>query len=251
MGTPFEGLIPARTTGHTRWFLEQMDRRRGVALQVPGGYEAYVRVMHTLQTGERWSAVAPQYLASGDDDYVYPFPNALESAHGDMGSDVVDAITPVLAAATSTPDCHFALWYGWGELNRGGGPHSVVAGRGPVGRFRTRRLRRAAARDLDDLYAPVYAFVAACAVYRWWGGRGMLLFDGPIDAVRSIGTPSPFGDHPLDRRSPQWWWPEDQAWFVGNEIDDPWSYVAGSEALITGLEETGIECVRIRHSARW
>lgn len=49
----------------------------------------------------------------------------------------------------------------------------------------------------------------------------MLLFDGQIDRVRSIGSVRLFHDA-LDRQSPQWWWPGDQSWFVGTEIDYPW-----------------------------
>ncbi len=55
----------------------------------------------------------------------------------------------------------------------------------------------------------------------------MFLFDGPIDGVDAINEASG-----LDRSNPRWCWPEDKAWFFGNEIDHPWSYVAGSRDLI-------------------
>ncbi len=97
----------------------------------------------------------------------------------------------------------------------------------------------------------MYAFVAACAVQPGWGGREMLLFDGPIQAVASIGT-VPFFAERLRRRSPQWWWPEDRQWFVATEIDYPWSYVAGATTLIDGLiHDANIDVVQVEPSWRW
>jgi hypothetical protein len=97
----------------------------------------------------------------------------------------------------------------------------------------------------------VYEFVDACAVQPWWGGRDMLLFDGPIEAVASIGSPWPFVET-LNRRGPQWWWPEDRAWFVGTEIDYPWTYLAGSTELVEAVvaDET-FEAIRIGWTAGW
>lgn len=95
------------------------------------------------------------------------------------------------------------------------------------------------------------AFVEACAVQPWWGGRDMLLFDGPIEHVTAIGSPSPF-DGSLQRRGPQWWWPADKAWFVATEIDYPWSYLAGFTTLIdTIVGDQAIEAVRVSHADTW
>ncbi len=78
----------------------------------------------------------------------------------------------------------------------------------------------------------------------------MLLFDGPIENVVAIGTWSP-SDAPR-RRGPQWWWPADRAWFVATEIDYPWTYLAGTPALIDAIiDHPTIEAVRVEHSEMW
>ena len=79
----------------------------------------------------------------------------------------------------------------------------------------------------------------------------MLLFDGPLDAVRSIGTVGVLDDH-LHRRSPQWWWPNDRSWFVATEIDFPWTYLAGSHHLVDRIAaETSLETVVLQFDDRW
>jgi hypothetical protein len=216
-----------------------MGGREGVALVVPDRFEAVARVMHPLATGARWETVAPEYLGAGAEPLPYPLPEDIDWASGDMGPDSVDLLVPVLSEATSTPErCHFALWGGWGVLHPGSQTLVTVdhAGR---------------QNEPVPLHEAVYAFVDACAVQPWWGGRDMLLFDGPVDAVASIGTPWPL-DGRLERRGPQWWWPEDRSWFVGTEIDHPWTYVAGATELIETVRiERRLEAVGVTFDARW
>lgn len=99
----------------------------------------------------------------------------------------------------------------------------------------------------------MYAFLEACPVQRWWGGRDMRLFDGPIEAVASIGSPNRLHDgNGIERRGPQWWWPQDRSWFVGSEIDHPWSYIAGSNQLIEAVtRDPRIEAVVVDSSDTW
>lgn len=105
--------------------------------------------------------------------------------------------------------------------------------------------------ELARAMAPVWDLAAACPVVPWWGGRDMIVFDGPIGAVASIGHRW-IGDGAVHRQSPQWWWPDDRAWFVGTEIDDPWTYVAGSTALIdTILASPRWEAVRVEPGDAW
>lgn len=78
----------------------------------------------------------------------------------------------------------------------------------------------------------------------------MILFDGPIRRVDSIGS-TRFSDT-IARRGPQWWWPEDRSWFFANEIDHPWSYVGGSTDLVESLASRhDVEAVVIDHSDLW
>ncbi len=79
----------------------------------------------------------------------------------------------------------------------------------------------------------------------------MILFDGPIEAVSQIGHTDPFA-HALWRQSPQWWWPDDRAWFVGTEIDFAWTYDGGPRSLIDAiLALPDCESVRIEPTDRW
>lgn len=189
-------------------------------------------------------ADSPDYLRAAGEPYVYPFPDEIMSVEGDMGDALVDALIPALTAATSTPErCHYALWEGWGDFHAqtivwaqdSSGPQIEAA-------EIVNRLR------LADAVA--HAFVESCPVQPWWGGRDMRLFDGPIDAVAAIGS-TPFGDE-LRRRGPQWWWPEDRSWFVATEIDYPWTYLAGSVALVDAITgDPRVEAVRIDGTANW
>ena len=79
----------------------------------------------------------------------------------------------------------------------------------------------------------------------------MILFDGALDAVSTIGHRSSVGSR-LERQCPQWWWPDDRAWFVGTEIDDAWTYVAGDESLINEvLASQQWESVSVEPTDRW
>ena len=241
---PFEGLHPAPGVDHAQWVVEAMTARDGIGFVVPDGYDRYARVLHPLEGRQRWRAVAPVYLRAGMETYPYPFPEPVQQVEGDMGAALVDALVPLLAASTTTSQhCHYALWSGWGELHPGS--HTVAYAGRPRGLVRAReRVQRKSE-------AALYSFVAACAVQPWWGGRDMLLFDGPLDAVTTIGWRTPMDDR-LHRRSPQWWWPADRSWFVATEIDFPWSYVAGSTALIRSLmNDQRLETARVRPSDRW
>lgn len=248
---PFVGLRPAVGTDHAQWAVQAMTGRTGVALVVPDGFDAYIRLMHRLEYGS-WSELAPDYLRGGDDRYPYPFPDTV-TGEGDLSADIIDALLPHLATATSSAnECHFGLWNGWGEFNRGA--HATMSAsrrrRTPVGVAWDRFQRRRAMHAEERRESPMYAFVEACAVQKWWGGRDTLLFDGPIEAVAAIGS-APWGRE-LRRRGPQWWWPEDRAWFVGNEIDHPWSYLAGSIELVDSVvSDANIESVPVHADDNW
>ena len=82
----------------------------------------------------------------------------------------------------------------------------------------------------------------------------MRLFDGPIDAVVSIGSPGwALGE--IRCRGPQWWWPEDRSWFVGSPdhskvLDIMMLAVTGGrertrEQYEKLLAETGFELQRV------
>jgi hypothetical protein len=53
--------------------------------------------------------------------------------------------------------------------------------------------------------------------------REYFLYSGPVDSVREFAT------------GPQIWWPEDHSWVIHSEIDLPYTYLAGSHALVDRL----------------
>ena len=114
MPTAFEGVRPASGRGHVAWAVEAMARREGVALVVPDGFEVYAHIHHRIHNGQRWTDFAPEYLVRGVEMYDY-IGSKLEFIDGDGNLDAedVDALVPMLAAATATPnECHYALWQG-------------------------------------------------------------------------------------------------------------------------------------------
>jgi hypothetical protein len=241
-GPVFVGLRPARGRTHAAWVVEAMKGRAGVGLVVPSGFEAYVRIHHRISNGGRWADTAPEYLKRGAEPADVAGSVEFIDAEGNLDADHVDALTTMLTDETSTPDdCRYALWQGWGWLHPDAG---VIVAENEV---QARAINDALAQEM----APVWELVATCPVEPWWGGRNMVLLDGPIDAVASIGHPW-LGDDAVIRQSPQWWWPDDRAWFVGTEIDDPWTYVAGNAALIeTILSSSRWEAVRVEHADAW
>lgn len=180
VGPAFEGLRPGAGRAHVAWVVDAMARRTGVSLVVPSGFDAYVRIHHRIHTGERWADLAPEYLTRGDEPLVVGPTLEFIDGDGNLDADYVDALTSMLANATSTPrDCHYALWQGWGWVHQGS--KSVTSW--PPDAEATRAANHAIAVAME----PVWKLAAACPVEPWWGGRDMILFDGPIDAVSAIG----------------------------------------------------------------
>jgi hypothetical protein len=227
----FEGLGPAADAWHVGWAVEAMEGRQGVALVVPDLFEACARILHRREDGRRWRDVDPT-IVEGDGRDAWARVGEGMMASGSLEPDQVDVLVEVLAEHTAPGAlCHYGLWVGWGGLRRSSsGAIYSPAGHGPLRRRLHERRARRAAGGWRDRQVLVEDFVAACPERSWWGGRDMILFDGPLDAVRAVGTPSVVAG--VDRQSPQWWWPDDRRWFVATEIDDGWSYVAGSRALI-------------------
>jgi hypothetical protein len=245
MPIPFAGLRPASGRDHVASVVGAMAGRQGVALVVPATFEAYARIHHRIHNGQRWADFAPEYLVRGVEMYDYSG-SKLEFIDGDGNLDAedVDALVPLLAAATATPnECHYALWQGWGWVH----PGSVTVCSSADDSAEAQAIEDA----FDEAMAPVWNFAAACPVEPWWGGRDMIMFDGPVEAVSTIGHRLSDETH-LERQCPQWWWPEDRAWFVGTEIDDAWTYVAGNHSLIEQILTTPQwESVRVEPTDRW
>lgn len=257
---PFGDVTPAASVTDAQWWADALEPH-GIGFRVPRTFEAVVRIHHRLSDGRRWSDAHPDLLRPGRPGETLDVFTIRVEQYGALDREVVDALIPLLRATTSTPDrCHYGLWVGWGGLTIGSA-FSLVAVEPPRNRlarrafhgWRARRHARAVARhqQVAASSSREHAFVRDCAVASGPLGRDVLLMDGPIAAVASIGLPGPAGDGTLHRWAPQRWWPDDRAWFVGADVDDPWTYVAGSEALAREVEKLPLETVRLPWDAAW
>jgi hypothetical protein len=186
---------------------------------VPGGFEAYARVLHPADSiaGRglvRWREVAgwsglPLHPSGQFHSVALPpeAPGGVAPWHGapEQGTLIehdAERLVDLLRPGTTTPDeCWFALWEGYGWLaptNRGGA----------------------------RVHLP---------------NRDYLLYKGPIEAA---GTTALFGDWD---QSPNLWWPADERWCVASEIDLPWTYVGGTADMVERLVmDNRIEALAIR-----
>ncbi len=209
---------------------------------------------HLPPNGRRWDEVLDRDLSAGSPtpplDLLENCSELAGTAEGYLSSELIDALIPQLAAATSSGgDCSYALWSGFGWLRPGGlGVWFSDASQAEVEQYK-RQMQQA----VDEAYADVVAFADRCPVCHWWGGRDYLLFDGPLEAVTTIGSPEWRNGppYPVDRAGPQWWWPRDRAWFASTEIDDSWTYIAGSHDLIGNLHGSGLDTVVVSRNDPW
>jgi hypothetical protein len=89
----------------------------------------------------------------------------------------------------------------------------------------------------DDVFVAVWTGWGDIPVQRFPGAayldteaRGHFLLRGPLNGVLTSITAGN-----IARPVSGLWWPADRAWFVATEIDFPWTFVAGSEALVDRL----------------
>jgi hypothetical protein len=172
---------------------------------VPGGFEAYARVLHPVEELRRggycpvrWSEVAAwsgAALTRGGQFAVIALPEHEPGGvkpwsgggpqEGTLYRPDADALGETLALHTGTRQrCWFCMWEGWGPSSSG-----------------------------PRVQLPA---------------RDYLVFVGPLAAMRALVDSQ-------EGHTPNLWWPDDHAWCVASEIDLPWTYVGGSAALIAGL----------------
>jgi hypothetical protein len=194
---------------------------------VPPVFPAYARIFHPAsiaghpEVDVRWSDVAAQggktvhtqmqfhAIAPPDLD---PDPPKL----GVLSKRQAEALVALLAKHTTTPtSCWLCLWDGYGYLHPGG-MAPMVAAKPPFARLRVgiRRLQlrwsapRPPRPDGPRMRLP---------------GRDYLVFHAPLAAA--LGWED----------GPNLWWPDDRSWCVASEIDFPYTYVGGPQALIDAI----------------
>jgi hypothetical protein len=192
-----------------------------VASIVPGGFDAYVRLLHPIGAGTnpdgirlRWSEVATwsgqtlhrdsqfHAIAVSPDESEQPPPwHSAKPPQGSLDPEDAVVLIDVLGRHTGTPTrCWFCIWdgYGWGATPVGPDPIPAEVRAGP-------RVR-----------------------HPW---RDYFLYSGPIDAALA------FLDN--EGQTPNLFWPDDRAWCVASDIDLSSTYVGGSRQLAAELVEDG------------
>jgi len=217
------------------WIRESLHQfGQDVGSVVPPTFPAYARIFHPAsiagrpEVDVRWSDVASssgktvhpqmQFHAIAPPD-LDPDPPKL----GLLSNRQAEALVGLLAKHTTTPNsCWFCLWDGYGHPV---GANVFVAARPPFARLRVglRRLRlrwsppRPPKSDGPRVRLP---------------GRDYLLFHAPL--TKALGWDD----------GPNLWWPHDHSWCVASEIDFPYTYVGGPQALIDAIiDDPAIEAL--------
>ncbi len=193
----------------------------------PPVFPAYARIFHPAsiagrpEVDVRWSDVASssgktvhaqmQFHAIAPPD-LDPDPPKL----GVLSNRQAEALVGLLAKYTTTPlSCWFCLWDGYGYLHPGGVAHQFFA-RPPSARTRIWLWRLSLRWSTPK---PPRADGPRVRL----PGRDYLLFHAPL--ADALGWED----------GPNLWWPDDRAWCVASEIDLPYTYVGGPQALIDAI----------------
>jgi len=186
----------------------------------PSGFEAYVRVLHA-PTGQ------------GD------------RSEGHLDEPLLDALVDDLGRHTTTSaECFFALWEGYGDIHGGEAARFLTAFSGPTrwpGRIFTQEKPKAPP-------PPAFPPHVMAGPLLDVNGEQHFLFTGLLAEAGRWGAASWGSGAPRDINSPNLMWPADRAWFVTTSIEGTWTGVGGTAALIrTLLDDRRLEVVRQRY----
>ena len=196
---------------------------------VPGGFEAYARVLHPAEAPRhghghlvRWREVAAwSGMQLGPDSQFHyialpPTRPTLEAPWRGQGpgtgsllpADAED-LAAILRDWTTTPDhCWFCLWagYGWSHAR-------LATSTDDPGLLMPDPIPESAREGLQ-VHLPA---------------RDYLLYTGPVEAATATVALA------NSEQTANLWWPSDRAWCVASEIDLAWTYVGGQAAMVDRL----------------
>ena len=244
MSTFPRGLDPVEDLSPSLWVQEALKDWPAESFRVrdlvPPVFEAYARILHRpnrptdgrIPTGswaERAGEVGRELGPTADRD-VLKGPNTDEGRGDDWRAEEgslieleAEALGSLLSGHTSTSlDCWFALWSGWGDIS--GGSEVLYRTRGGTVAELSIRLRS----WLESWRARREAAGLKTFPLLGQSGRSYLLFHGAVDDAARFHLGYRF-------QSPALWWPQDHAWFVHTEIDGTSTYVGGSRPMIGRL----------------
>lgn len=202
----------------------------GVGSLVPGGFDAYARILHPAVSREgtpvRWDAVAAWSggaLHPGVQFEAMARPRrsvAIEQAPfdqpppvGRLPEPIFAVLCEVLATYTgSAGRCWFCLWDGYGWVAGSSSTDTLDGGARVPPAFERAVIEGPRVRLPEREY---------------------LLFEGPLDAASEMGWR--LDGRLVSPQSPNIFWPDDRAWCVATEIDLDSTFVGGPVALIHAL----------------
>ena len=154
---------------------------------------------------------------------------------GQLDKVEAELLIGILREHTSTPEhCWLAIWHGYGELSGAVG-FLWLRGRGLRGWWVRRMQRRQRVEPPPGLSeAPTLSLPS----------REYYLYSGAINVVPR------FEFMPGSLQTPNMWWPDDRAWFVGTEIDFDSTLVACDAACADALLESGLEALEVSPETR-
>ena len=219
------------------WIADRLSGSFGaVTLQVPNGYDAYVRILHPASDSEgnpvRWAYVASsfgkvshrrmQWYAllgmSGAEDSSGGLWTGDDPPTGEMSLEELDELCKILTAHTGgAEDCYFGLCTIQGWLDS----FSTCELR-PL-------LRLPMGRDYIVFAGPLWAVDQISRVYTKDSKQAKRFpFRG------SYGSEDvEFGD--ISRDVPNLIWPSDHSWFVASEVDFDSTLVGGDAKLVEAI----------------
>ena len=211
-------LRPLADLSPATWLASAPGNRSDLITRGPAGFESYARILHT---------------ADGDFDG--------DRQEGCLEPEQFAALRNVLARHTAPDqDCFNALWDGFGEIDGGEAANFLTAF---TGSYAYGRIFRQARKQAPP--PPAFPPEVLIGPRLHLPERDYLLFAGPLTEAGRWGAAPYALDIPRDINSPNLLWPADHSWFIATEIDQEWTGVAGSEALISELlADPRLEVVR-------
>jgi len=248
---------------------------------VPGGFEAYARVLHPAGRDEgeeqvpvRWSDIAswsglpllphsqfpdialPEHLPPG------PAPFDAGPQEGTLATPDATALADILAAGSHAVPWWFCVWegFGWGTSVMGwaltdeDAPWTAARAGWAEFPLRYRDASAPIPAGLEAQRVEVEAFRPEDPVPPdvrngprvRLPNRDHLLYSGePLDALAFVAD---------KQQTASLWWPSDHSWCVATEIDLAWTYVGGSERIVTAVvSDPRLEALRVPPdvSHRW
>ncbi|HEY4916495.1 MAG TPA: hypothetical protein VIH92_06280 [Solirubrobacteraceae bacterium] len=231
---------------------------------VPPVFEAYARVFHPAARGSGTDEAAVSWaeVASANGRVMHPAAEwgsltgswrkersrqpglwDTEPATGRIPCDVAERLAAILSGHSAMPSLgFFAVWDGWGI------PMPMFLFTDDTPEEDRKRARDASDAELGALRGLIHSAATFQVPH-----RRMHLLTGPVAAIEDFDLPG------ARRRlcgvdPPLLWWPADEVWCVGTDIDLMTTYVGGSGAAIEALLADGpLEALQVQdtQSVTW